>query len=410
MISVKFNFTLLFRTATIGVLMMTAISACSSSASPATPSATSAQSLSSTCITNPAAPLALVIGARSNAPKPNLPAFTDSLLEAAAGQGQQISIVEIDGQPKVTAAPAFSTDAGNAAASQDDLVTYLNDNYLSPLLNGTIHAQAAQANVLEALDLAASAVGADGNIVLVDSGLQTVAPLEYQDSDLLEATPSDVVTFLKAQNLLPDLSGRHVVLSGIGYTATPQPALDEAQRANLISQWEAIATASGACVTVDSTPNTAAEMPGLPQVSIVEPPAPPTFTNITSHSCGTVVLEDAGNVGFVVGKASFRDPAAAQATLAELADALKNGTEPITLIGSTSSEGGDAVNNPLSLARAKAVKAALVNLGIPAGRMTAVGDGSHWSGRVADVGSGGVLLPGPAEQDREVIVQLPKCA
>jgi OmpA-OmpF porin, OOP family len=409
MISVNFNFSVLFRTVTVGVLALATASACSSSGSPSTSPPTSTQSLSSTCITDPAAPLALVIGARSNTPKPNLPAFTDSLLEAAAGKGQQISIVEIDGQPKISEPPAFSSTAGNAAANQDDLVTYLNDYYLGPLLNGKIHAQAPQANVLEALDLAASAVGTDGNIVLIDSGLQTVAPLEYQDSDLVNATPSDVVAFLKQQDLLPHLSGRHVVLSGIGYTAAPQPPLDQAQRDNLVSQWEAIVKAAGACVTVDPTPNTASAIASLPQVSIVEPPAPPTFTNITSHGCGTVVLQDAGSVGFVVGKSSFRDPAGAQATLAQLAAALKNGTEHITLIGSTSSEGGDQVNDPLSSARANAVKSVLVSLGIAGSRITAVGDGSHWPGRVKDVGPGGVLLPGPAEQDREVIVQLPKC-
>jgi outer membrane protein OmpA-like peptidoglycan-associated protein len=79
------------------------------------------------------------------------------------------------------------------------------------------------------------------------------------------------------------------------------------------------------------------------------------------------------------------------------------------LIGSTSSEGGDALNNPLSLARAKAVKSVLVSMGIPGSRITTTGDGSHWPGRVNDIGPGGVLLPGPAEQDREVIVQLPQC-
>jgi OOP family OmpA-OmpF porin len=409
MISVNFNFALLFRIATIGVLTLAAASACSSPSSPPTPAPTSTQSLSSTCITDPAAPLALVVGERSNAPKLNLPAFTDTLLEAAASKGQQISIVEIDGQPKVSEPTAFSSDAGNGAASQDELVTYLNDNYLDPLLNGKIHARAPQANVLEALDLAASAVGANGNIILVDSGLQTVAPLEYQKSDLVMATPSDMVAFLKQQDLLPHLSGRHVVLSGIGYTAPPQPALNQEQRDNLVSQWVAIVKAAGACVTADPTPNTAPEVAGLPPVSVVTPPATPTFTNITTHSCGTVVLQDAGSVGFLVGKSSFRDPAAAQATLAQLAAALKRGTEPITLIGSTSSEGGDQVNDPLSLARAKMVKSVLVTLGISDSRISAEGDGAHWSGRVNDVGPGGVLLPGPAEQDREVIVQLPKC-
>jgi outer membrane protein OmpA-like peptidoglycan-associated protein len=166
----------------------------------------------------------------------------------------------------------------------------------------------------------------------------------------------------------------------------------------------AIVKAGGGCVTVNTLPNTAAEIPGLPPVGVVTPPATPAFRN-----CGTIALQDAGSVGFIVGTANFRDPSAAQATLQELADTLKQGTETIMLIGSTSSEGGDALNNPLSLARAKAVKSVLVSMGIPGSRITTTGDGSHWPGRVNDIGPGGVLLPGPAEQDREVIVQLPQC-
>ena len=252
--------------------------------------------------------------------------------------------------------------------------------------------------------LAAAATGPDGNIIVVDSGLQTVAPLEYQQPGLLMAPSSDVVTFLRQQDLLPDLSGRHVLLSGFGYTASPQPALNEAQRANLIEQWTAIVTAGGGCVTVDPLPNTAPEIAALPPVSIVTPPATPVFSN-----CGTIALSDAGTIGFAAGTAKFRDPSAAKATLRQLADKLKQGAEHVTLIGSTSSEGGDAVNDPLSLARAKAVEAVLISLGIPASRITAVGDGSHWPGRVPDIGPDGSLLPAQAEQDREVIVQLPKC-
>lgn len=142
----------------------------------------------------------------------------------------------------------------------------------------------------------------------------------------------------------------------------------------------------------------------LPAVSMVPLPAPPIF-----KPCGTTVLSDAGSVGFNDGNASFRDPAAARSTLSQLASVLKQGTEPITLIGSTSTEGGDAINNPLSTKRAAAVKSVLMSLGVAGSRITVVGDGAHYPGRVPDVGPDGQLLPGQAEQDREVIVQLPQC-
>lgn len=156
--------------------------------------------------------------------------------------------------------------------------------------------------------------------------------------------------------------------------------------------------------TVDPTPNTNQEMPGLPAVATVPLPAPPVF-----KTCGTTVLSDAGTVGFQVGLSSFRDPSGARQTLSKLATALNQGTEAIQLIGSTSSEGGDAVNDPLSLNRAKAVVAVLVSLGVQASRITVVGDGAHYPGRVADTGPGGQLLLPQAEQDREVVVQLPQC-
>lgn len=403
---VEVNFSRLCRAAVIGLTAATAISACSSSGSTSAASSSSAQSLGQTCITDAAAPLALVIDARSNVPKLSLPGYLDALLEAAADKGRPISVIVDDGSPQVYGAPhAFSSNAANASARQQDLETYLNKYYLGPLLSGKYHAQKAETDVLKALDLAASAVGPGGNIIVIDSGLQTVAPLAYQQSELLTASPSDIVTFLRSQQLLPGLQGTHVELSGIGYTAAPQPALDEAQRNNLTAQWEAIVTAGGGCVKSDPTPNTAGEQSGLPPVSIVRPPTEPVFTN-----CGTIALADAGDVGFNVGQATYRDPAKAEAMLSRLASTLKQGSEHITLIGSTSSEGGDSVNGPLSLARAQAVQASLVALGIPGARIRAIGDGAHWEGRANDLGPGRVLLPGPAEQDREVIVQLPRCS
>jgi len=391
--------------AILGILISLAVPSCTSAGSVSPDANSSRLSLTDTCITNPAAPLALVIGARSNVPKPQLPAFVNTLLQDAANAGHQISIIGVDGQPSVVAPPPFSSSAGNSAARQSDLTNYLNE-YFGPLLNGgKDDAQHAQANVLAALDLAAEATSPDGNIVVVDSGLQTVAPLQYQASDLLAAQSSDVVAFLQKQGLLPHLTGRHVVLDGFGYTAAPQPQLDQAQQDNVRSQWEAIVKAGGGCVTVDTLPSTAAAISGLPPVAVVTPVPPPTFTN-----CGTTALGDAGTVGFVVGTAIFRDPTAAQATLSQLAAKLKQGTEHVILIGGTSTEGGDAINNPLSLKRANAIAKVLEKAGIPAARITTRGDGSHWPGRAADTGPGGVLLPGPAEQDREVIVQLPPCS
>ena len=365
--------------------------------------ATDPNPLADTSLTNGAAPLALAVGARSNVPTTRFPPAVGALLQTAANDQQQISLIRIDGQPKIFMQQPFSTTAQNGPARQADLNKYLNET-IEPALRTTIHAQVPEADILTALNLAASATGPDGNIIVIDSGLQTVAPLQYQQRGMMMAQPADIVGFLRQQKLIPDLRGRHVLLSGFGYTAAPQPVLNQAERDNVIAQWEAIIRAGGGCVTADPVANTTVEVAGSPSVAIAQLP-PPTVI----HPCGTTVLSDSGSVGFVVGTATFRNPSAADATLRQLASTLKGSDEPVTLIGSTSSEGGDAVNNPLSQQRADAVKSTLQSMGIASGRIASTGEGSHYPGRVNDLGPGGELLPAQAEQDREVIVQLPSC-
>jgi outer membrane protein OmpA-like peptidoglycan-associated protein len=367
------------------------------------PTSTAKDLLAGTCLTNGAAPLALAVGARSNVPTARFPPAVGALLQTAANDQQQISLIRIDGQPKIFMPQPFSTTAQNGPARQAALNKYLNGT-IEPILRTTIHARVPEADILTALNLATSATGPDGNIIVIDSGLQTVAPLQYQQRGMMMAQPADIVSFLRQQKLIPDLRGRHVLLSGFGYTAAPQPVLNQAERDNVIAQWEAIIRAGGGCVTADTVANTTAEVAGVPEVAIAQLP-PPTVI----HPCGTTVLNDSGSVGFVVGTATFRNPSAADATLRQLASTLKGSDEPVTLIGSTSSEGGDAVNNPLSQQRADAVKSTLVSMGIASGRITSTGEGSHYHGRVIDLGPGGELLPAQAEQDREVIVQLPSC-
>jgi outer membrane protein OmpA-like peptidoglycan-associated protein len=382
-----------------GLSLLLAVAGCSSS-----PPAAPANPLAGTCLSGKAAPLTIVAGERSNVPSVQFPDAINLLLHAAAADRQPITLIRVDGKPKVFHVAAFSPNGDvNSGAINQDVTNYVNG--VIELIDGSnMRAAAPEADVLGALSLAASATPRGGNIIVIDSGLQTVAPLEYQTPGMLMSPADDVVKFLRTRGLLPGLSGRNVLLSEFGYTAAPQPELDQPERWNVAAQWKAIVTAGGGCVTVDPTPNTNAEMSGLPAVTMVPLPAPPAFKN-----CGTTVLSDAGSVGFLAGLPTFRDPSAARSTLSQLATTLKQGTEQITLIGSTSTEGGDSVNNPLSWKRAAAVKSVLMSDGVPGGRIRVVGDGAHYPGRVQDIGSGGQLLLAQAEQDREVIVQLPRC-
>jgi OOP family OmpA-OmpF porin len=349
----------------------------------------------------------LVVGERSNVPRIQYPSYLDSLVITAAKDGRPITLILIDGHPKVLPLQQFSGSGyGNTVALQTAVNSYVNG--VLDILNGPdVRAVTPQADVLDALTLAAAQTPAGGNIIVIDSGLQTAGALRYQDQGTLMSPASDVVQSLRENSqgdLIPDLQGRHVLLSGFGYTAAPQASLDQPEQQNVVDQWKAIVTAGDANVCVDPSPDTQGELTGLPAVATVPLPPPVVF-----NPCGTTVLSDQGSVGFNDNEFTFRSPSLAQATLLQLAQKLKNGTERITLIGSTSSEGSVARNYTLSRERARAVAKVLEQDGVNAARIRIVPDGPNYPGRVPDIAPNGRLILWAAEQDREVILKLPQC-
>jgi OOP family OmpA-OmpF porin len=354
----------------------------------------------------PQRPVALAIGVRSNNPMPYLPTSIGNLVDTAISAHQTVTFVRLDGNPAVVFSQAFGPQGSNTETRQVEYNDYI-DN-VREILAGTsqpatdIRAQTGQANVLGALAVAAGEVPAGGDVVVIDSGLQTVEPLNFAD-DLLSADPQTIVDYLRRGSELPDLSGKHVYFFGLGWTAPPQPSLGINYRKKISQIWTEIADAAGAsCVAIDPTPNTQAAVPGLPAVSIVTPPPPPP----PLVPCATVTLDDANHLGFEFNSTTFRDPAGARATLRKLANLMLDTDESVTLTGSTSSEGSAQHNQVLSLQRAQEVKSVLVQLGVPGSRITTIGDGAHLPGRLNDRGPNGQLLIGPAIKDRKVVAKL----
>jgi OOP family OmpA-OmpF porin len=96
-----------------------------------------------------------------------------------------------------------------------------------------------------------------------------------------------------------------------------------------------------------------------------------------------------------------------RATLQDLAALVINGRQEVELIGTTAMAGPSEVSRiELSLRRAEAVKAVLVELGVPAERITTTGAGATWPDRVPDIAPDGSLIPWAAAQNRSVIVRL----
>ncbi|MGX4652622.1 OmpA family protein [Micromonospora sp. SCSIO 07396] len=344
--------------------------------------------------------MSLAIGARANSPTPALPALVEDLARSAARKHKGVSVVQIDGRVDVDLEPqVFNSKAQNPNKYGKDL-----DRWLDGLRQwvATMRADEPEADVLKALDVAGAQVGPGDTVVLVDSGLQTTAPLDFRTRGMLDADPTDVVEFLRRADALPDLADRRVLLVGLGNTAPPQAELGVAQKRHVVEIWTAIARAGGAsCVELREAANGKHSDVDSPTVSVVPVTESPTFT-----PCGVTVLPDDGEVGFVPDSATFRDPARARAALAKLAALLERGRSTVELIGTTSSAGTESGRLTLSRDRARAVETVLRSLGVPPERMSSRGVGANWPDRRPDRGPDGELLPGPAAQNRTVVVRI----
>jgi outer membrane protein OmpA-like peptidoglycan-associated protein len=263
----------------------------------------------------------------------------------------------------------------------------------------------AEADVLQALVEAAHSSPVGGTIVLVDSGLSTKGQLSFLNGDMFGVDPNEAARYLQELHLIPNLTGRSVVLVGLGGTADPQPALDENLHSRVVALWQTIATTAGAsCVQSLDEASTRTAIDTDKPVKIVPLPAPPAF-----NPCGTTILADSDTVGFLPDQAVFRDPAAARATLQGLADQMEHGKQSVILTGTTATSGPEASRVELSQKRAGAVRDVLISLGVEASRINVSGAGSNGPNHVNDVASDGTLLPGPAAQNRSVVVTL-KCS
>lgn len=356
----------------------------------------------------PSGPVAVAISGRANSPAPVLPPAAEEVLQDAVyavpiGEtGPTISLIEIDGRPSLVASAAFASDAEFPQAVDRDRENFLAD--VRSAASG-VRATEPEADVLSALGIAARAArdgGGTGTIVLVDSGLQTVPPLDFSQPGLLDAAPAEVVDFLDSTGAIPDLSGLTVLLAGIGDTAAPQQPLDIARQTALVELWSRIARSGGAaCVHAAGTPRGSDAVTGVPPVSTVEVPAPPSF-----DPSSRIVLPDNPTVGFVPGEAVLRDPEAAAGMLRPVADWLAADPQrQARITGTTARHGSLESQIALASERAETIKQRLVDLGANPSRITTEGVGSEFPGYVPDQGPDGGLLPGPAARNRSVIIE-----
>lgn len=354
------------------------------------------------CLNQGGVPLAIVLGMRANVPAPKISGELTTLIRKTVDAEKPVTLVLLDGAPKVVFDETPEIEAGNEVARKQAV-----ERHVARIRQVLVSAKAhrPEADVLKGLSQAARLAGRGGNIAVLDSGLATEGQIDFRQVGMLNADPAEVVSFLKDGEVLPDLVQRHVLFQGLGNTVEPQPELGEKYIKRLSAMWTTIADKAGAaCSAVVNPPTSRGSIPGVPSVSVVSPP-----TAAPIEPCGERALTDAENVGFLRGNAEFRDPEGATETLKRVAASLGATADPIELVGTTSSEGGDAVNIQLSEARAEKVRSVLIQLGIPAKRITARGVGTRWHDHVDDTTRDGILIPAAAEKNRKVVLRLPEC-
>lgn len=311
--------------------------------------------------------LAIAVGVRANSPAPTLPREVRQLVADAMTGCGRITVVRVDGRPSVVGAAVFSSGARTEQNFEMDQASFL--EYVGDLIAGAA-AQEPEADVLGALSLAAAGTGPGGTVVLIDSGIQTTGALDFRTDDLPTRRPEAIADALRQAGLLPDLAGRSVVLSGLGYTAPPQDALDERGRAFVRDLWREIVVAAGAEEpVVVAEANTGEAAVSSPAVSVVEFPRGTVDLDCDASS----VLPDDGAVGFVPDEAEFRDPVAAREVLNEFARFLIANPAASATIEGYVAHYGDR-DSDLSQRRADRVREELVALGVR-NEMTAVGRG-----------------------------------
>lgn len=350
--------------------------------------------------TQPAGPIALAAG-RSNVPSVTFDQVKQYFAKPAESQSFA-SLMDTGSSPNSTGSLSFQTRVANDVARKDELA-----QMAAQVRAGisALTAKSPEANPLGALDVASRLnriKSATGTIVLADSGLQTTGALDYRNG-LIDASADDVANGLKSSGALPDLTGMTVYLIGIGDVAAPQTPLDQARKTNLIEQWRAIITASGAsCVAVDPTPLTGAGPAGAPSVSIVNVP-PAASLQLASK----VVIGDS-QVRFKDNSAELKYPDQARTALYQIATALQSSGQKILLTGTTATAGTTAGQLQLSRERAEAVKSILVSLGVDGANIETRGVGVNSPDHVQDLDENGNLIPEKATLNRTVVLTVAK--
>lgn len=352
----------------------------------------------------PEGPVVVAGIGRANMPGVAITPALGASIAHARDIAQRLTVIDSDSRPSELGVVEFAIPKADSERYVEEQLRQRTERAQRGIL--TARPNDPEADPLGALNMAADYVMGSGTIVLIDSGLSTHGILDHREEGMLLADPNDVAIALKQGGHLPDLSEKALLFVGLGRTAQPQSALDEASAKRVVAQWQAIAAASdAACVFIDETPLSGDPAGGLPEVSEIDVPetALPPF-DVPEPPEDFALGQD--TLPFLPDSDEFVDPVQAREVLAPLADYLAQSGRSVRLEGSTATGGSEEYQDQLSRDRAQAVADVLVGLGVEESRIEVVGLGAKHPEREEDLDENGDLRPGPAAKNRAVFVKI----
>jgi outer membrane protein OmpA-like peptidoglycan-associated protein len=322
------------------------------------------------CGRQTSSPIAIVIlpSATANEPAPALALEDRSLLEndaAASTQADAYIVSPTTGQATEVPLTPRRPDGQVEYGPQRRYLLDQNVNRAEQLVQDQ-----ATSSPFDLLNMIASAIrvtSAPGTLLILSSGLSTAGGFDLRQVGW-DADPASIAAQLKQRRLLPDLAGWHVVFSGLGDTAGRQPPLPLPQRTVLVSYWMAICHAADAAdcrademTRPDLASHSTTPVPVVPVPQVMSVRGPNGSSGVSVPSDDLFAFDSAA---LLPGTDGVLRPLVAKARL---------GHYSVTITGYASPDGGSAAYNlALSRARALAVRARLIALGLPAGQITGV--------------------------------------
>ncbi|MER6562759.1 OmpA family protein [Streptomyces sp. NPDC001027] len=346
------------------------------------------------------APLTIAVTGSMAEPAPWAPVLEDLAVDhalRAADPGDGTVSVVVSTDPEVTEVDL--TPLRDASEVEQDPATARRKVLAKTArLRSALTANMPDADGLDLLGTYRRALGttpADGTIVLVSSGVQTVDPLDVRTLGW-DFDAAAVVRDLRGRGLVPDASGRYIEFVGLGIAYGTQPGLPLPAARRITALWRAVCAASGAasCTVRDDGDG----VPLLPSASGRPVPVVPVAATPTSCA-GTLVVP--ASVTFAADDATLR--AGADRYLKPVADSLRGcpAGRVARITGHTAQVGGGPDGFALSEARARAVRDRLVRLGVDPGLLGPV-EGLGSTRPVVDNLPGGVFAEPLARQNRRV--------